>query len=230
MSSLVVHAALAGLLAAALLADAFDRRSLGIAVLAVLVVDLDVFLAPVLGGVHRAAGHTLVWPLLVAVGLLVVARLDAPAVSPAADRAGLAARLGARWRAVAARIVAVRTRRRLRVAWMTVAVVIFAGIGPDLVSNGANLFWPIHDQFYTLDGKIELSTTRGLVQTVVDLSPDPAGDPSTTENKFYSSGVDPTRGEEPENVERVFPIAWSGLEILLIVASIVVVTVRLLRN
>lgn len=249
MSSLLVHIALAGLFSAALLAHEFDWRALVVAALAVFVVDLDAFLTPVIQSAHRAAGHTLVWPAVLAVVLIGVSRLDPP--SGSADRAEPASadrsvvdrvrtggvpivgplvdRLRTWWASVAATIVAVRSPRRIRLAWVSLAVVVFAGIGPDLFSNGVNLFWPIHDQFYAFDGRIEYSTTRGLVQTVVDFSPERAT-VSTTENTFYSTGIDPTPGADPANVERVFPIAWSGLEILLLIASTTVVGVRLAWN
>ncbi|AWB27404.1 metal-dependent hydrolase [Halococcoides cellulosivorans] len=227
MSSLLVHMALAGLFTAALLGEEFDGRALGVAVLAVALVDMDVFLSPVIQSAHRAAGHTLVWPALFAVGVLVVSRIGVP--EPAREDIGrsMFERLRERWASFVRRVVAARTPRRLRLGWLVVAVVVFAGIGPDLFSNGVNLFWPIHDQFYTLNGEIELSTTRGIVQTVVDLSPDPTQPASTTQNTFYSTGVDPTPGAEPANVERTFPIAWSGLEILLMIASATIVSVRL---
>jgi len=228
MSSLLVHMALAGLFTAALLGTEFDGRALGVAVLAVVLVDMDAFLSLVVQNTHRAAGHTLVWPALFALGLLVVSRLGALDPARSDDRESVFERLRERWAPIATRIVAARTPRRVRLGWLAVAVVVFAGIGPDLFSNGVNLFWPIHDQFYTLDGEIELSTTRGIVQTVVDLSPEATSRPaSTTQNTFYSTGIDPSPGAEPANVERTFPIAWSGLEILLLIASTTIVSVRL---
>jgi len=112
--------------------------------------------------------------------------------------------------------------------------VVLAGIGPDLVGAGANILYPIHDQFYAFNGKLELSTQRGLVQTFVDLGSQAsdgggAGVGSTAE-VHISSGVDPTRGPEPADVDRVFPVVRSGTQLLLVVTSMVVVGGRLVER
>jgi hypothetical protein len=104
--------------------------------------------------------------------------------------------------------------RGVYVSWVAVAALSFGGILPDLMTNGVNAFYPLYDRFLTVDGELLLSNQRGVVQTFVDLSADPE---RTTENTHYWTGVDPSPGDEPENVERIFPIVRSGFQLLVIV-------------
>jgi hypothetical protein len=126
-----------------------------------------------------------------------------------------------------------------------------------------NLFYPVHDQFYTFSGKVFYSTEEGLVQTLVSLdvealldalipdrgatagaegSSSGAGggagggaesasggnsDPApTTENTHYSTGIDPQKGAEEDDVERLFPIAYTGERALLALTGYSVVGMR----
>ena len=210
MPSTLVHVALAALLVAALLPDdSFDRRAVAVAAGSTVLPDLDVFFGSVITGAHRSLGHTLLLPGLLALGLAVDLRREEPLVRRLAGPAGGAV--------AAAGLFA-----------MTVA-----GIGLDYVVNGVNLFWPIHDQFFAANGRVVISNQRGLVQTFVELTPEPPGDgggggpPRTTENTHYSTGVDPQRGAESTNVERLFPVVRTGWQLLLLVGSVVVVTARL---
>ncbi|MUV88683.1 metal-dependent hydrolase [Halapricum sp. CBA1109] len=223
MPSTVVHVSLAGLIAAGLLGRAFEWRSLAVVVVAATVfVDLDVFLGWWIGGAHRAAFHTLLLPALLA-GLIVY---------------------DTRYRE--ASVLRSRFAAGPRIAWVTVAAVTFGAIGPDLFFNGVNVFYPVHDQFYKLNGEVLLSNQRGFVQTFVDLSPpEPNGSNATnattptggegesgavgsTEEVHYRTGVDPSRGEESANVERVFPVVRSGQQALVVLTSAFVVGSRLL--
>lgn len=213
--STLVHLAIAGLLAAALLGRAFGPRSLAVVLGAVVLVDLDVFVGYVVLGAHRAAFHNLLLPVLAAVPLL----YDT-AVRP---RSSLVARFG---------------RTAPRVAWTTLAAVVFAAIGPDLVTNGANLFYPVHDQFYALDGRIRLSDQRGILQTFVE---EPSGSDvarGSSEEVQYRTGADPTPDStvtdpdpEPErDPERVFMVVESGFELLMVVVGTVTVGARLVEE
>jgi hypothetical protein len=105
-----------------------------------------------------------------------------------------------------------------------VVVLAVAGIGLDLFYNGVNLLFPLVDQFYDLSGRILLSNQRGLVQTVVEFE---QTRPRTTGTVHYSTGIDPTPGREPKNVERVFPVVDSGIQLLVTVTGFVVVAYRL---
>ena len=215
MPSTIVHVALAGLLVAALLPDElFDRRAVAVAAGLTVLPDLDVFFGSVITGAHRSLGHTLLFPAALAVVVAVDLRRPEPFVHRLAGPAGGA------------------------VAAAGLFAMTAAGIGLDYVVNGVNLFWPVHDQFFAANGRVVVSNQRGFVQTFVELSPEPTGDggggggsqPRTTDNTHYSTGVDPQRGDEPENVERVFPIVRSGWQLLLVAGSSVVVTARLWRQ
>ncbi|WP_132059462.1 metal-dependent hydrolase [Halorussus amylolyticus] len=214
MPSTVVHVALAGLVGTALLADDFDGRSILVVMAATAFLDLDVFVGLVIPGTHRAAFHTLLLP--VALGAILAWDVRV--------RGSERSRVRARWGG-----------RGVRVGWVTLVAVTFAGIGLDLFFNGVNLFYPVYDRFYTVSGELLYSNQRGLVQTFVEfdfLTEEVASGGQgetvrTTENTHYRTGVDPSRGRETENVERIFPVAMSGERLLLALTGYTVVGIRL---
>lgn len=209
MPSTIVHMAFAGLIGAALLGSAFDRRSVLLLFGVMIFADLDSFVGLIFDAGHRAAFHTLLLPLGAA-GLLVVDLF---------------------WRDSSI----VRSRwgnYGVRVVWVTIVAYGASAIGLDLFSaGGANPLWPLYDQFYVINGKIELSSQRGIVQTFIDLGGEQADGPSpqargSTEEVHVSTGVDPTPGDEPEDVDRVFPIVRSGWQLLLLVIGTGVTAAR----
>lgn len=201
--STVVHLAVAALLAAALLGPHFDHRSLAVVLAATAVPDLDTFLGMVVQGTHRAALHTLLVPLTVAVLVVWDTRYrERSFLRQYGDRGVL-------------------------VAWVAVAAYLLAGIGPDLFFNGVNVLYPVVDRFVELNGEVYLSNTQGLVQTVWTFEGDATPMMGTTETTHYQTGVDPTRGADPADAERLFPVAMSGLQLLLILTALVVTPVRL---
>lgn len=199
MPSTLVHVAVAALVATALLGPAFGPRPLLLALVAATLPDLDAFAGPILPGAHRALGHTFLLPALLAAVLLAGAR----------PGGWLRARYGG---------------RGVRAAWVAVAALFVGGILPDLFTNGVNVFYPIHDAFYRVNGELLVSNQRGVVQTFVELGRGPVG---TTESVHYATGVDPTPGAEPENVERVFYVLQSGTDLLLVLTGFGVVAGRL---
>ncbi|WP_396611876.1 metal-dependent hydrolase [Haloferax sp. S1W] len=205
MPSTLVHVAVGGLVGAALLGRWFDTRSIAVVLVAAAVPDLDSFTSTLLPGSHRALLHTLFFPLLLGALLLYDTRIRRDSL--------------------------VRTRwgsRGVVVAWVALAALLGGGIFPDLFTNGVNAFYPLHDAFYAVNGKAELSSTRGFVQTFVEFNSDVS--PATTENFHYSTAVDPSPGTEPENVERIAPLASSGLELMLVILGGGVVGGRLLAE
>ena len=203
MPSTLVHLALGALLAAALLGDEFDARSLLVVLAVVAFPDLDTFVGMALPGTHRAILHTLLVPAAAAAVVAYDTRLR--------ERSTLR-RYG---------------DRGVRVAWVAIAAYVLAGIGPDLFFNGVNVFYPLTDRFVTLNGELYLSSQRGLVQTMWSFGDGGSSVVGTTENVHYRTGVDVSRGADPADAERVFPVAMNGLQALLILTAAVVTTARL---
>lgn len=199
MPSTLVHLALGALIAAALFEEFFDARSLGVILFVVIVPDLDTVVGLVVPGTHRAAFHTLLIPLLATLAIASDLRREES------------------W-------LRARGQRTIRVAWVSVVAYVFAGIAPDLFVNGANLLYPLHDQFYALNGRVLVSNQRGFVQTLWEAEASRQGTTGTT---HYATGVDPVRGTEPDDVERVFPIARGGLQVLILLTSTAVTGTRL---
>jgi len=199
MPSTLVHLALGALIAAALLEDAFGPRALAVVLAATAVPDLDTFLDLVIPGTHRAALHTLLVPALAGAVLAYDLRREDSWLRARGDGAA-------------------------RIAGVAVVASLFAGIGPDLFFNGVNLLYPLHDQFIELNGNLVYSNQRGFVQTLWESQESTRG---TTNTQHYSTGVNPNRDSEPKNVERVFPFARGGLQVLLLLTATVVTGTRL---
>jgi hypothetical protein len=118
--------------------------------------------------------------------------------------------------------------RGVRLAWVSLAAMLLGGILPDLFTNGVNVFYPVVDAFYTVDGELLLSDQRGVVQTFVELQPPEESKPQpSTKTLHYSTPVDPSPGKEPTNIERVAPVFQAGWELMLVLVSTVVVGFRL---
>lgn len=197
MPSSVVHVAFGALVATALLRE-FDAKLLAAVCAFAALPDVDTFLGVWIAGGHRAILHTALLPAVL--GALVY--WD----SRRAD-SWLRARFGP---------------NGPHVAGVGVVALLFGGVLPDLMTNGVNLLYPVHDRFYTFAGSIELSSTEGVVQTFVDFSDDPGGGGTvggTTENTHYYTGVDLERGSDPENAERVFPVVSSGLQLVVVLTA-----------
>ena len=210
MPSTLVHVAVGGLVGAALLGDRFTPKAIAVVLVAAAVPDLDSFLAPLIGGAHRSALHTLLLPALLGTVVYADARVDRFGPS----------RLHERW-----------GPNVPYVAGVAVVALLAGGILPDMVTNGVNALWPVHDQFYTVNGELKLSTTEGIVQTFVDLSPTPeeTSPPSSTDNTRYSTGADPTpwKEQKPDGpVERVFPVVTAGWQLMLVGLATATVSVR----
>jgi hypothetical protein len=107
-----------------------------------------------------------------------------------------------------------------------------------------NALYPVHDAFYTIDGRLFYSTDRGWVQTFVDLSPEEPTERRTTGNFDFRTVLDaePTLGVEqpdtsgsgggesqPQRVERLFPVAMTGFRAWLLPLSAFVTATRLWR-
>ncbi|RQG89912.1 metal-dependent hydrolase [Natrarchaeobius halalkaliphilus] len=212
MPSTVVHVAIAGMMGVALLGNRFDTKAILIVMGATALIDLDTLIGIYVPGTHRAALHN-VWIVVI------------PAVVLAWDvklreRSFVLERWGA---------------YGYRVAWVTLVTVLFAHILLDAFFNGVNLFWPVHDRFYDLSGKLVVTDQRGLVQTFVEIDSstgavDESTTRGTTEDMHYSTGFDPTREEPPADVERIFPIAGTGERFVLTIAGFTTVLFRIVED
>jgi hypothetical protein len=203
--STLVHVAIGGLVATALLGDRFSSRAVAVALLAAAVPDFDSFLVFV-AGAHRSALHTFLLPMVLTAGLYWDTRH--------AEGSRLRDRFGPDASTIAA---------------VGIVSLVAGGILPDLFTNGVNAFWPLHDQFYTLRGELLLSDQRGVVQTFVELSPDEPA--RTTENTRFKTGADPDPWKQSEKpVERVFPVVQAGWQLMLVLVSTVVVGFRTVHD
>ena len=198
MTSTVVHLAFAGLIGAALLGEHFDRNSLAVVLIVVAFPDLDSFFIFTDAG-HRTVLHNIWIPVVTGVLLWGDLRREESFVR-------------GRWGAWG-----------VRVAWVSVLCYLVAHLALDLADGSVNLFWPVYDQFYTLDGEIELSSERGIVQTFTDGGLPLLEARGGTTERTITTGVDPGDGE----TDRVFPIVRNGWELVLLVGGTVVTAVRL---
>lgn len=207
MPGTVVHLAFSGMIAAALLGGAFDRRSLLVVLGVTAFPDLDAFLALVTVVGHRALLHNFVIPAGLALLLWVDTRVRPDSL------------FRERW-----------GPRGVRIAWVSVLAYAVSSVGLDLVNGVVNPLWPVHDQFYMLDGKLELSDQRGIVQTFVDLSSEEsvaeAEGVGSTQDVNLSTGIDPDPSGEETDPERIFPVVRAGWELLLLLVGTAVTTAR----
>lgn len=220
MPSTIVHVAFALLIAAALLGSAYDRRALLVVAGAVAFIDLDAFVSLVVENTHRAAFHTLLWPLLLGSALLVDTRSSGGSV--VGDRYG---------------------DRGVRVAWVALFAVVVSGIGLDaFTASGVNAFYPLLDQFYAFTGSVEWSSARGFVQTFVEVRESTGGptggrgggggtldvgQKGSTREYRVATGVDPVEGRDPPDVERIFPVVYAGWQATLVVTGVVVTVLKI---
>jgi hypothetical protein len=209
MPSTLVHLAFAGLIASALLGTAFDKRSLLVVLGVTAFIDLDAFMALISTTGHRASLHNLMIPL--AGGIVLWVDVSVREESLLLDRWG-------QW--------------GLRVAWVTLLCYAVAGVLLDLTDGVVNLFWPLHDQFYVLEGKLELSDQRGIVQTFIETSDGDGGSipapesVGTTEDVELSTGVNPGETEDSTDPERVFPIIGATWELVVFLTGTAVTATR----
>lgn len=208
----LVAAAIAVLLAAALLGPAFDRRSLGIVVLAGVLPDLDAVASLAVYGATNAAFHTLFIPAIA--GTVLYWDTTRRETSWLGQQHG--------WRGI-------------RIAWVALAAYLVAGIGLDLFSpEGVNLLYPVHDRFYAVTGRLVYSTQDGLVQTHLTIGGEgflAVGSPGTTATHHVESWINPTPGTGFESgVERRLPLVESGWQAIVVIAAIVVLAIRRTRS
>ncbi|MEF8785415.1 MAG: metal-dependent hydrolase [Haloarculaceae archaeon] len=207
MTGTIVHMAFAGMIAAAFLGEAYDHRALAVVFGVTILPDLDSFIALISTAGHRTVLHNFVIPAVA--GALLWADLRR-------EESWLRARWGA---------------RGVRIAWVSVVCYAVAAVGLDIVSGSINPLYPIHDQFYTVEGKFVVSDQRGVVQTFVETggesgsipSPEPQG---SSQDVNLSTGVDPDPSGQESDPERIFPIVREGWQLVVLLAGTAVTLAR----
>jgi hypothetical protein len=204
MPSTLVHLAIGGLIAVSLLREEFGWRTVVVVLIFSALPDLDAFIGLIVPGAHRSLLHSLFFPLGLHGIVLLEERHDVLRIDSAFDGNGI------------------------RVMSIAILAVTIGGIAPDLVTNGVNLLYPVQDTFVRVTGEMFVSSTRGFVQTFVEFGAPDAGGAvvGSTQTIHYATGVDPTPGQTPDQVERLFPIIDSGMQLLLVALSATLLTIR----
>lgn len=210
MAPPLVSAAVGALLAAALLGDAFDRRSVAVVVAAALLPSLDAAASLVVPGATNALFHA-VWAPLFAAGLL---------YWDTTVRATSAIRARGGWRAV-------------RIAWVALASFVVAGIGSALFAGeGAVLLYPFEEARYAVRGRLVYSTQEGIVQTFVALGADGPGllplgsvDAATAEPVTSWINPDGRPGLDP-GADRRFDFVENGWQLVVVAAATATLAIR----
>lgn len=204
MPSSVIHAALAFLLAVGLLGRFYDRRALALVLVIIVAPELDTAFGWFMDGAHRTVLHNMVLAAVLA-GVLYW--------ETTRERSAIRRRWGA---------------RGVRLVWIGLFVHTFAHISFDWAHlSGINLLWPLQDRFFALDGELALSTTDGLIQTFVEIRPDPetgqgvvdAGQGGTRADTHVPNPAKPSDEPEPGPVDRRFPIAVDGWQLYFIITG-----------
>ena len=195
----LVNAALGGLLAAALLGPVFDRRSVALVVAAAVIPDLGGAVGGSLGMTVGAVCHTVWFPICFAGVLLVDTRWR--------ERSLVHDRYG--WRGV-------------RVAWVALAGMTVAGIGPDLFTEpGVPLLYPVESVWYVVDGLLLYSTQEGVVQTILSGTQTPGILPLASTGASLSA-----MGSRPNEVVLV----RTGWQAVVIATATITVAIRSART
>lgn len=203
MPATIVHLAFAGMLAAALLGEAFDKKALAIVLCVTAFPDLDSFIALYTAAGHRVALHNVWIPLVWAILLWVDVHVR---------EASLVKERWGDW--------------GIRVMWVSIVCYFVAHLMLDLVDGSVNLFWPVYDQFYTLDGQVELSDQQGIINTFSSSGIPFLESRGSIEEIRLDTGVDPDPYGVEEDPERVFPVFRAGWELVLFLTGTAVTIAR----
>jgi membrane-bound metal-dependent hydrolase YbcI (DUF457 family) len=199
MPSALFHAAIGILIGMAMLGDALDTKALAIIAFAGLLPDVDLLLAVWFPGAHRVYLHN-IFVVLFPAALLLVGR-----------RTGHMAWLKTRWPDVET------------VLWTAILVVGVAGIGIDAVATGVNPLYPVHDQFYRVQGQVIYSSDRSVQETVTDIRAERIG---STRDVYYASGVPPVSDGTAQQSWRI-PLFGNTLQLLLSLTVFLIIGYRL---
>lgn len=206
MAPTLVNIAFGVLIGAALLGAAFDRRSLAIVVGAAALPDLDSVFGLLLEGGANSVLHAIWIPILLGGALYYDTEI----------RSTSRLRTAYGWWGV-------------RVGWVALTVYVVAGIGADFFgSGGVNLFYPVYDQFMTVEGRF-----------IVRFLHEPGAPYSLTGMSQALPGIE-THGSTgeyavdtwiaPTGDERRLRIVDAGWQVIVIGAAVAVTAFRFWRD
>jgi hypothetical protein len=198
MPPTLVTVAVGVLIGVALLGPAFDRRSLALVALAAALPNLDAAVGLLVPGVTNALLHSAFVPAAAAVALYYDTERR--------ESSWLRGRYG--WYGV-------------RVAWVAVAAYAVAGIGLDLFNiDSAAALYPLSDRYYSITGKLVLSTQEGVVQTYVEWGDGwlEVASPGTTETHHVETWLNPSAGADGD-VARRLRFVDSGWQLVVVIIA-----------
>lgn len=206
MTPTLVNVAFGVLIGAALLGAAFDRRSLAIVAVAAALPDLDSLAGLVIEGGANSVLHAVWLPAIAFGGLYYDTQVR--------ESSWLRETYG--WWTV-------------RVSWVALTVYVVAGIGADLFgSGGVNLFFPVYDQFMSVDGRftVTLLQEEGVPHSVAGLSSALPG--IETHGSTGEYAVDTWLA--PTGEKRRLRIVDEGWQVVVVMTATVVGAIRLWRE
>ena len=203
MPASTVHVGFGLLLAAGLLGRYYDRKALLVVVAVLLLPEADALAGWVMAGAHRTVLHNYVFTAVAAAALLWDTRRSE---SWLRDRFG---------------------QYGVHVAWVALFAHTFAHLALDWAHlDGINALWPLHDEFFRLEGEMYVSSQEGFVQTFLSLEDVGIGDSASRAETHVATPADPTPEPDPGPVDRRVPIAVRGWQLYLVVIGIFVVVAK----
>lgn len=202
MPSVIFHIAIAILIITGIFEEKLNLKTIFLVIAVIMVPDLDALTEIFWLGTHRTLLHNLYIPLI----LSIIFIYD----------------------------FYIRDNSYIQKNWgiygkkLTIVIIFcltFVSIGLDLFYNGVNLFWPIYDQFFILNGPIYYSTEEGLKLALFEI--EKAG---PTSEVHLRTGFDMVQGTDPPNIERIFVLFGTGNQFLISVLAFIIVTWKLSKK
>lgn len=109
----------------------------------------------------------------------------------------------------------------IRVAWVSIVTMTLAHIVLDSFGSGINAFWPLYDRFYMISGNLVFTYNNGFTVDFIEVVR-----LGTTADTHYGTGFDTVNTASG----RRFPVALTGEQFVLLIASCMVVTRRIVEE
>lgn len=204
MASTVIHVSFAVIIACSLIPlEKFSYKSLIIVILPVALLDIDALAFVIKEGLHRSLLHNIIIPTVIIVLIYYDLSIsDESYIGNYYDKEYV-----------------------MIISFTSYIAVIFAGIAIDFASNGVNLFWPLYDHFYTLDGQFVFSSEEGVIQTFTDTFFNSNKQVRTTDNHVYKTPINPAPKSD-ETSPTIIHIAYTGWQVVIILTSITILSLK----